>query len=69
MKAYPVADDLVRPVLGVALPRPPRLVAPGGTVYVVARCDNRGCPFTSAADFAMLLATLSGKRKTVPDTN
>jgi hypothetical protein len=36
------------------MPRPPRLVAPGGTVYVVARCKSRGFCFTSPDDFAVL---------------
>jgi len=31
------------------MPRPPRLVAPGGTVHVVTRCNNREFYFTSYA--------------------
>jgi hypothetical protein len=41
MKRYPQVEDLLRPVLGVAMPRAGRLYAPGGTVHVVARCNNR----------------------------
>jgi hypothetical protein len=41
VKPYPLVEDLVRPVLGVAMPRAPRVVAPGGTIHVVARCNNR----------------------------
>jgi len=47
MKPYPLVDDLLRPILRVAMPRAGRLYAPGGTVHVVARCNNReaeGCP-------------------------
>ena len=41
-KPYPLVDDLLSPVLRVAMPRPARLYAPGGTVHVVTRCNNRG---------------------------
>ena len=58
MKRYPVVDDLFRPVLRVAMPRAPRLVAPGGTVHVVARCNNREFYFSAAEDFELLLAHL-----------
>lgn len=58
MKRYPVVDDLLRPVLRVAMPRAPRLVAPGGTVHVVARCNNREFYITTAEDFEVLLAHL-----------
>lgn len=40
MKPYPVVDELLRPVLRVARPRPPRLHAPGGTAHVVARSNE-----------------------------
>ena len=55
MKPYPRVDDLLRPILGVAMPRPGRLYAPGGTVHVVARCNNREFSFTTSADFEVLL--------------
>jgi len=58
MKSYPLADELVRPVLRVGMPRAPRLVAPGGTVHVVARCNNREFYFTTPEDFELLLAHL-----------
>jgi hypothetical protein len=41
MKRYPRVEDLLGPVQRVAMPRAPRLVAPGSTVHVVARCNNR----------------------------
>ena len=41
MKPYPLVDDLLRPVRRVAMPRAPRLAAPGATVHGVARCANR----------------------------
>jgi putative transposase len=58
VKAYPLADDLLRPILRVAMPRAGRLYAPGGTVHVVARCNNREFYFTTPADFEVLLAHL-----------
>jgi REP element-mobilizing transposase RayT len=58
VKPYPLIEDLVRPVLRVGMPRPPRVVAPGGTVHVVARCNNREFYFTTAEDFDLLLAHL-----------
>jgi hypothetical protein len=41
MKAYRLADDLVQPLRRVAMPRSPRVVEPGGTVHVIARCNHR----------------------------
>ena len=55
MKPYPRVDDLLRPILGVAMPRAGRLYAPGGTVHVVARCNNREFSFTTPGDFEVLL--------------
>ncbi len=36
VKPYPVAEDLVRPVPRVGMPRAPRVVAPGGTIHELA---------------------------------
>jgi putative transposase len=58
VKPYPLASDMLGPALRVAMPRAPRLVAPGGTVHVVARCNNREFYFTTPEDFAVLLAHL-----------
>ena len=58
MKPYPLVDDLVRPVLRVGMPRALRLNAPGGTMHVVGRCNNREFSFTTAEDFDLLLAHL-----------
>lgn len=58
MKSYPLVDDLLRPLLRVAMPRAGRLYALGGTVHVVARCNNREFYFTTPADFEVLLAHL-----------
>jgi putative transposase len=58
MKPYPRVADLVPPALRVRMPRAPRVVAPGGTVHVVARCNNREFYFTTAEDFDVLLAHL-----------
>ena len=58
MKPYPLVDDLLRPILRVAMPRAPRLKAPGGTVHVVARCNNQEFCFTAPEDFELLLALL-----------
>ena len=38
---YSERDGAGRPVLQIAMPRLPRLYAPGGTMHVVARCKNR----------------------------
>jgi putative transposase len=40
------------------MPRAPRIVEPGGTVHVVARCNNRAIGFTTPDDFAVLRAHL-----------
>ena len=58
MRPYPPGDALLRPLLRVAMPRAGRLYAPGGTVHVVARCNNREFSFTTPADFEVLLAHL-----------
>jgi REP element-mobilizing transposase RayT len=58
MKLYPLVDDLIQPVLRVAMPRAARLYAPGGTVHVVARCNNREFSLTTPEDFEVLLARL-----------
>ncbi len=49
---------MLEPALRVAMPRAPRLLAPGGTVHVVARCNNREFYFSTPEDFAVLLAHL-----------
>jgi putative transposase len=41
------------------MPRPPRLVAPGRTIHVVSRCNNREFYFKTDDDFAILLARLA----------
>ena len=41
MTLYGERDGGVRPVLQIAMPRSPRIYAPGGTMHVVARCNNR----------------------------
>ncbi len=61
---YPPVDDPLRPLLSVAMPRAMRIYAPGGTVHVVARCNNREFYFTTAEDFAVLLAHLEEMRRT-----
>lgn len=58
MKPYLPVDELIRPVLRVAMPRAPRLAAPGSTMHVVARCNNREFYFTTPEDFELLLAHL-----------
>jgi REP element-mobilizing transposase RayT len=59
-----VPAELVRPAGRVAMPRLPRLQAPGGTVHVVGRCNNREFCFTTAADFDMVLAHLATMTRT-----
>lgn len=58
MKPYPSVDEIIRPALRVGMPRVPGLLTPGGTVHVVARCNNRELSFTTAEDFELLLAHL-----------
>jgi len=52
---YKQTDEILRPVLQIAIPRAPRIYAPGATVHVVARCNNREFYFTTAEDFKILL--------------
>jgi len=63
VKPYPLVEDLVGPALRVRMPRAPRVVAPGGTMHVVARCNNREFYFTTGEDFAVLLAHLREMRR------
>ena len=67
VKKYPLGEDLLRPVPRVAMPRAPRLhvlphfvrnLSTGGTMHVVARCNNREFSFSTADDFALLLVHL-----------
>jgi putative transposase len=58
MKPYPRVEDLLGPVQRVSMPRAPRLVAPGSTVHVVVRCNNREFYFTTPEDFTVLLGHL-----------
>ena len=64
MKPYPLADDLLAPARRVRMPRAPRLVAPGGTVHVVTRCNNREFHFTTAEDFHVVLDHLREMART-----
>jgi len=52
---YRERDNAGRPVLQIAMPRLPRLYAPGGTMHVVARCNTREFCFTAPEDFEILL--------------
>ncbi len=64
LKPYQQVEDLLRPVLRVAMPRAPRLCVPGRTVHVVARCNNREFYFITAEDFELLLARLRAMART-----
>jgi putative transposase len=55
MSLYGEREDKDRPVLQIAMPRLPRLYAPGGTMHVVARCNNREFYFAAPEDFEILL--------------
>ncbi len=55
MNIYRKVEDIDRPLLQVAMPRSPRLYAPGATMHVVARCNNREFYFGCAEDFTILL--------------
>jgi hypothetical protein len=41
MTLYGERNGAVRRVRQIAIPRAPRLYAPGGTMHVAARCNNR----------------------------
>jgi hypothetical protein len=41
MRTYPLADDLLGPLRRVAMPRPPRRVAPGARSESIADCEFR----------------------------
>jgi putative transposase len=49
---------VVRRARRVAMPRLPRLYAPGGTVHVVGRCNNREFCFKTPEDFQIILTRL-----------
>jgi putative transposase len=55
MSLYGEREDKDRPVLQIAMPRLPRLYAPGGTMHVVARCNNREFWIAAPEDFGILL--------------
>jgi putative transposase len=61
---YPLAANLARPAGRVAMPRLPRLPAPGCTVHVVGRCNNREFRFTTAEHFGSLLTHLGEMART-----
>jgi hypothetical protein len=50
MTLYSEKDHALRPFLQIAMPRPPRIYAPGGTMHVVARFNNREFQFSSQPD-------------------
>ncbi len=52
MKAYPSVQDLLQPVLRVAMPRAMWVYASGSTVHVMARCNNREF-WSSCAAYAL----------------
>jgi putative transposase len=64
MKPYPLGGELREPALRGALPRTPRLGAPGGTGHGVDRCKNREVSFPTAEEFALRLAHLRERIRT-----
>lgn len=52
------------PFWGSRCHAPDSLDAPGGTIHVVARCNNRECSVTTPADCEVLLAHLGQMRQT-----
>jgi putative transposase len=64
VKRYPTVVDVFAQAARVRMPRAPRLYAPGGTVHVVARCNNREFCLTAAQDFEVLVAHLLEMRRT-----
>jgi putative transposase len=61
---YPLVGDLVERASRVAMPRLPRLYAPGGTVHVVGRCNNGEFCFITPEDFRILLSHLDEMTRT-----
>ena len=61
---YPLAADVAVPATRVAMPRLPRLHAPGSTVHVVGRCNNGEFCFTTPDDFQILLRCLDEMART-----
>lgn len=57
---YDQREDAVGSVLQISMPRLPRMYAPGATMHVVARCNNREFYFTGPEDFEILLDHLGG---------
>jgi putative transposase len=57
---YKQVDEILGPVQRVAMPRAPRLYAPGATAHVVARCNNREFYVNTAEDYEQVLAVLRG---------
>ena len=55
MTLYGAREGAVRPALQTAMPRSPRIYAPGGTMHVVARCNNREFYFGAQEEFQILL--------------
>ena len=55
MTLYGEKDRALRPVLQIAMPRWPRIYAPGGTMHVVTRCNNREFYLAAQEDFEVLL--------------
>ena len=47
MTLYGERGGAVRPVLQIPMPRWPRIYAPGATMHVVARCNNREVNFAA----------------------
>ena len=60
MTLYGEREGAVRPVLQIAMPRLPRIYAPGATMHVVARCNNREFYFAAPEEFEI------GGRASVP---
>ena len=64
MRPYPRGADLLLPLGRVRMPRAPRLYAPGATVHVVARCNNREFAVAADADFEVLVTHLREMSRT-----
>lgn len=58
---HPLAADLAGPTGRATMPR---LHAPGCTVHVVGRCNNREFGFTEAEDFGVVIAHLGDMART-----
>jgi putative transposase len=63
-KPYPLTQDALEVPARVEMPRARRIYAPGSTMHVVVRCNNREFLIRESEDFECLLARVREMRRT-----